>query len=106
MASTVWSATGPAPESGTSSWRIYGRGPSLPATVRAYAFDLANLARFLDERDLALGAVEPLAVFVWVDWQGTRAPASGKVVRLASRSAAPATINRRVAAVRAFFECW
>lgn len=75
-----------------------------PATVRAYAFDLANLARFLDERDLALGAVEPMDVFAWVDWQGARTPASGKVVRLAPRSAAPATINRRVAAVRAFFE--
>ena len=75
-----------------------------PATVRAYAFDLANLARFLDERDLAVKAVEPLDVFAWVDWQGTHAPASGKVVRLAPRSAAPATINRRVAAVRAFFE--
>ncbi len=27
-----------------------------PATVRAYAFDLANLARFLDEQQLALTA--------------------------------------------------
>ncbi|RHW28423.1 integrase [Nocardioides immobilis] len=75
-----------------------------PATVRAYAFDLVNFARFLNERDVALGSVEPMDVFAWVDWQGARTPASGKVVRLAPRSAAPATINRRVAAVRAFFE--
>ena len=35
-------------------------------------------------------------VFAWVDWQGARAPAAGgKVVRLAPRSAAPATINRQ-----------
>jgi site-specific recombinase XerD len=75
-----------------------------PATVRAYAFDVANLARFLDERDLALEAVEPMDVFAWVDWQRARSPSRGKVVRLAPRSTAPATINRRVAAVRAFFE--
>ena len=75
-----------------------------PATVRAYAFDLVNFARFLNEREVALGSVEPMDVFAWVDWQGVRTPAPGKVVRLAPRGAAPATINRRVAAVRAFFE--
>jgi len=75
-----------------------------PATVRAYAFDLVNFARFLDERNLVLGSVEPMDVFAWVDWQSARTPALGKVVRLAPRGAAPATINRRVAAVRAFFE--
>jgi integrase/recombinase XerC len=75
-----------------------------PATIRAYAFDLANLARFLEEQNLALARVEPVDVFAWVDWQGARVAASGKVVPLAPRSAAPATINRRVAAVRAFFE--
>lgn len=76
-----------------------------PATVRAYAFDVANLARFLEEQKLGLSAVEPVDVFAWVDWQGARTAVIGaKVVSLAPRSAAPATINRRVAAVRAFFE--
>jgi site-specific recombinase XerD len=76
-----------------------------PATVRAYAFDVANLARFLTEQQIALSAVEPVDVFGWVDWQGARTPAtSQRVVRLKPRSAAPATINRRVAAIRAFFE--
>ena len=77
-----------------------------PATERAYAFDVANLARFLDEQGIALSAVEPMDVFGWVDWQVARTPATNqRVVRLAPpRTAAPATINRRVAAVRAFFE--
>lgn len=75
-----------------------------PATVRAYAFDLVNFARFLDERDLTLGSVVPMDIFAWVDWQGARTPTPGKVVRFGPRTAAPATINRRVAAVRAFFE--
>lgn len=74
------------------------------ATVRAYAYDVTNLARFLEERRIGLAAVVPMDVFAWVDWQGARTPASGKVVRFAPRSTAPATINRRVAAVRAFFE--
>lgn len=76
-----------------------------PATVRAYAYDIANLARFLEEHKIGLAVVEPMDVFAWVDWQGTRTPAAnGKVVGFAPRSAAPATINRRVAAVRSFFE--
>lgn len=76
-----------------------------PATVRAYAFDVANLARFLDEQHLALAQIAAVDVFAWVDWQGARTPASGStVVRLRPRTAAPATVNRRVAAVRAFFE--
>lgn len=75
-----------------------------PATVRAYAFDVANLARFLLEKNVLLAQVEPMDVFAWVDWQGVRGPERGKVVRLAPLGAAPATINRRVAGVRAFFE--
>jgi integrase/recombinase XerC len=71
----------------------------------AYAYDVANLARFLEEHEVGLAAVEPMDVFAWVDWQGPRTPAtSTKVVRLGPSSAAPATINRRVASVRAFFE--
>lgn len=76
-----------------------------PATVRAYAFDLANFARFLQEQRLTLTEVAPMDVFAWVDWQGVRtANTAARVVRLAPRTAAPATVNRRVAAVRGFFE--
>jgi site-specific recombinase XerD len=78
-----------------------------PATVRAYAFDVVNLARFLVERDLGLEAVTPMDVFAWADWQGARrgrGAGTGKVVALRRRTAAASTINRRVAAVRAFFE--
>ena len=38
-----------------------------PATVRAYAYDLVNFARFLIERRLRLEAVAPTDVFDWVD---------------------------------------
>ncbi|MGV9386883.1 tyrosine-type recombinase/integrase [Nonomuraea sp. NPDC003707] len=74
------------------------------ATIRAYAFDLVNFARFLIEQPLTVDAVTATDVFAWMDWQGVRRDSGGKVVRLARRSAAPSTINRRVAAVRAFFE--
>lgn len=40
-----------------------------PATVRAYAFDLANFARFLDEKSLALGDVAAVDLFEYLDWQ-------------------------------------
>ncbi len=43
-----------------------------PATVRAYAFDVADLARFLTERDLTLVVVDTPLVFDWIDWQGVR----------------------------------
>ena len=79
-----------------------GRGFST-ATVRAYAFDVVNLARFLGERDLTLAAVDAPVVFDWIDWQGVhRAGRPGNGER--SRSAAASTVNRRVAAVRALFE--
>lgn len=74
------------------------------ATVRAYAFDLVNLGRFLQAHDLPLKRVEPLDVFAWVDWQSVRRPEAGAVVRLARSGSAPSTVNRRVAAARAFFE--
>lgn len=77
-----------------------------PATIRAYAFDVVNLARFLSAQGISLAAVTPPDVFAWVDWQGTRrggAGRSGKVVPLRPQTAA-ATVNRRVAGVRAFFE--
>nr|WP_231137637.1 site-specific integrase [Rhodococcus opacus] len=37
------------------------------ATVRAYAFDVLNLARFLIARDLELASVTPVTVFEWID---------------------------------------
>lgn len=74
------------------------------ATVRAYAFDLLNFLRFLSERDLSLAGVVATDVFDWLDWQSGPSGRGEKVVRLsAARGAAPATINRRVAAVRGLF---
>jgi integrase/recombinase XerC len=76
-----------------------------PATVRAYAFDLVNFARFLEDRNMDLGAVVPTDIFDWIDWQALRRPGRDKVVAItAQRGSAPASVNRRIAAVRAFFE--
>jgi integrase/recombinase XerC len=81
---------------------LSGRGFS-PATVRGYAFDVVNLARFLGERNLTLAVVNAPLVFEWIDWQGVRRSGPpGNADR--SGSAAAATVNRRVAAARAFFE--
>jgi integrase/recombinase XerC len=76
------------------------------ATVRAYAFDLLCFARFCQTRGLRLVEVAPMDLFDWVAWQteGSR-PRSGAVVALVRHAgAAPASVNRRVAAVRALFE--
>src|SRR5215472_18555007 len=43
-----------------------------PATIRAYAFDVMNLARFLTGEGIGLAGVTPVDVFAWVDWQGAR----------------------------------
>lgn len=78
-----------------------------PATVRGYAFDLLNFSRFLQERGIGPDAVAPSDLFDWLEWQSqqTARPNAGKVVKLqANRGASPATMNRRVAAVRGFFE--
>ena len=82
---------------------LSGRGFSA-ATVRAYAFDVLNLARFLDHRDLTLGAVDAPLVFDWIDWQGVRGPRRVGAADGARQGSAASTVNRRVAAVRAFFE--
>lgn len=75
-------------------------------TVRGYAHDLLNLSRFLAERNLELGEVTAMDLFDWLAWQSRPRPTAGRtVVRLAeARGAAPATINRRVAAARGLFE--
>lgn len=76
-----------------------------PATVRAYAFDIVCLARFLEERGISLGEVVPTDVFHWIDWQSAPRRRDGNVVPVgAGRGAAPASVNRRVAAARALFE--
>lgn len=76
-----------------------------PGTVRAYAFDLLNFSRFLIDRQLKLPDVGAADLFDWLEWQSRSQRSRGKVVRLdAVRGPAPATINRRVAAVRGLFE--
>src|SRR5580698_1439668 len=72
-----------------------------PATVRAYAYDLLNFGRFLGEKDLTLVDVVPTDLFDYLDWQARpKRDGQAKVVRLADRrGSAPATMNRRIAAV-------
>jgi site-specific recombinase XerD len=76
-----------------------------PATVRAYAFDPVCLGRFLEQRSIGLVDVVPTDVVDWGDWQTGPPKTGGKVVQItARRGAAPASVNRRAAAARAFFE--
>jgi site-specific recombinase XerD len=76
-----------------------------PATVRAYAYDLTNFVTFLEERGLGLGDVVPTDLFGYLDWQQQRRRrVAGKVVALARPGPAPATMNRRISAVRGLFE--
>ena len=78
-----------------------------PATRRAYAYDLLSLLRFCDERDLRLAEVRTTDVFDYLEWQAApRLNGQGRVVvRLSDRrGAAPATMNRGVAAARGLFE--
>lgn len=75
------------------------------ATVRGYAYDLLNFARFLAESDLELELLVPTDIFDWIGWQQRIRGADSKVVRLDRvRGAAASTVNRRVAAVRGLFE--
>jgi site-specific recombinase XerD len=76
-----------------------------PATVRGYAYDVVCLARFLDDTGIRWDELVPADVFDWLEWQARPRPVSGQVVRLGDgRGAAPATMNRRVAAARGLFE--
>jgi Phage integrase, N-terminal SAM-like domain len=52
-----------------------------PATVRAYAFDIVCLARFLEERGIGLGDLVPADVFDWIDWESLPGRRGGKVIR-------------------------
>jgi site-specific recombinase XerD len=75
-----------------------------PATVRAYAYDLVNFGRFCVERGVRMADAAPTDLFDYLEWQSSRPARGGRVVRLAARRPAPATMNRRIAAVRALFE--
>src|SRR6266480_4749206 len=77
-----------------------------PATVRAYAYDLLNFLRFLAGRDARLADVVATDLFDYLACPQRPAGTGGQaVVRLgAGRGAAPATMNRRIAAVRGLFE--
>ena len=77
-----------------------------PATVWAYACDLLNFLGFLDGRDARLADVMVTDLFDYLDWQQRPVGAAGQpVVRLgAGRGAAPATMNRRIAALRGLCE--
>lgn len=76
------------------------------AIQRAYSYDVLNFLRFLTERGIGLAEVRPTDVFDYLDWQQQpRRATESRVVRLAQRrGAAPATLNRRIAAVRGLFE--
>lgn len=84
---------------------LVSRGFS-PGTVRGYAFDLLNFDRFLAERQAAVADVVATDLFDYLDWQTKPKTSAGvKVVKLATRrGVAPATMNRRIAAVRGLFE--
>lgn len=72
------------------------------STVRAYAFDVLSFLRFCDERALPLVDVVPTDVFDFLDWLGRPRRSRGVVVPIHARQgAAPATMNRRIAGVRA-----
>jgi integrase/recombinase XerC len=77
-----------------------------PATVRAYAYDLLNFLRFLAGLNARLADVVATDLFDYLDWQQRPVSTAGRpVVRLGvARGAMPATMNRRVAAVRGLFE--
>jgi site-specific recombinase XerD len=80
------------------------------ATRRAYAFDLLIFARFCADGGLSVATLTPSEVFDFLDWQGSRRPRggdgrAGTVVALRDyRGAAPATMNRRIAALRGLCE--
>ena len=76
------------------------------ATVRAYAFDALSFLRFCDEHQLHLAEVVPTDVFDYLDWLGRQRSTAGlRVVPIgARRGVAPATANRRIAALRGLFE--
>jgi len=77
-----------------------------PGTIRGYAFDVLCLARFFDDAGIDWRQATPTDFFDWLDWQSRPVSSKGqRVVALAARRrAAPATMNRRIAAARGLFE--
>jgi integrase/recombinase XerC len=80
------------------------------ATRRAYAYDLLIFIRFCAERGLSIGVLTPTDVFDFLDWQGgPRRPSGDERTRTVvplreGRGSAPATMNRRIAALRGLCE--
>ena len=79
-----------------------------PASVRAYAFDLLHFARWLAGEDIALDAVDTDALlrYLAANRAERRDGQHENVISLASGRAsgfAPATINRRLAAISGLF---
>ena len=76
------------------------------ATVRAYAYDTLSFFRFCKDRDLGLATIVPTDIFDYLEWLGRpRSTAGQPVVSIRTRrGAAPATANRRIAALRGLFE--
>ncbi|MGI8537083.1 MAG: tyrosine-type recombinase/integrase [Mycobacteriales bacterium] len=79
------------------------------ATRRAYAYDLPNFGRFCAEHGLRVAELVATDLFDYLDWQASPARPSvrtgSSVVLLRDyRGAAPATMNRRIAAVRGLCE--
>ena len=66
-----------------------------PATVRAYAFDLANFAGFLADRSLTLAAVAPTDLFGYLDWQSGQRAASADTRRIWADLTGPSSIEER-----------
>lgn len=77
-----------------------------PGTIRGYAFDLLCLSRFFDDVGIDWRQATPTDFFDWLEWQSRPVVSKGhRVVALsARRGAAPATMNRRIAAARGLFE--
>jgi integrase/recombinase XerC len=81
-------------------------------TVRAYAFDLLAFARWLDGEQLPLAAVTTDVLLRFLAFcRSTRLPGQpgGNVIPLRSGRGtgyAPATVNRRLAAVSGLFSFW
>ena len=67
------------------------------ATRRAYRGDLGEFCTWLDERGTSLDAVDVRVLADYVAWLG-----GARVGRNGGRKLAPATISRKLAAVRAF----
>ena len=81
-------------------------GQFASGTIRGYAFDLLCLARFFDHAGIDWRTAGPTDFFDWLEWQSRPAPSNGQraVSLAAKRGAAPATMNRRIAADRGLFE--